>query len=212
MKVAVLSESVADEIAVRVFLEGLLETQTDAVPHLRIQSRGKDAVFSRVGSLLAYLHYRTDADALCIVVDSDLTPIHKESHHDPGQPESNCRLCHLKSLIAQVEPHLRPREHVAPLKIAVGLAVPQIEAWYLVGRDNWVGEAGWAPYLRGEKIPYRREELKGKVYGTDRPPLDHEIERARKEAERIVRDGHLPLLERLFPIGFGAFANDVRSW
>ena len=212
MKVAILSESAADKSGIRGFVEALLGTKTESPPEGRVRARGKDAIFSRLMDVVRHLHYHTDAAALCVVVDSDLTPIHHESHRDAGQGEHNCRLCHLKSLIAQVEPYLRPREHMAPLKIALGLAVPQIEAWYLVGRDNWVGEAGWALHLRGEKIPYRREELKGKVYGTDRPSLDHETECASKEAERIVRDGHLPLLEKLFPVGFGAFASDVRAW
>jgi hypothetical protein len=39
-----------------------------------------------------------------------------------------------------------------------------------------------------------------------------ETRRAREETQRIVRDGHLSLLEQSFPGGFGALAKDLRAW
>jgi len=35
---------------------------------------------------------------------------------------------------------------------------------------------------------------------------------AKEEAERIIREGKLALLEQLFPGGFGTLAAEVRSW
>jgi len=179
MKVAVLSESSADEAAIRVFLEALrgerIEPPSSMPP---IRSRGWPAPLITLPSVLRHLHYHSDAEALVVVVDSELSP----------------------------------RETYGPLKIALGLAVPQIEAWYLVARDRHVNEAVWIRGLSSGEFPYASSTLKQKVYGTDRPSLGLETELAREQAARIVRDGHLPRLEELFPGGFGALANDVRSW
>jgi hypothetical protein len=48
------------------------------------------------------------------------------------------------------------------------------------------------------------------VYGTDRPGLGFEIQRARECARRHQRD--LRRLETDFPHGFGAMARDLRDW
>jgi hypothetical protein len=212
MKVAVLSESPADEAAIRVFLDGLLREQTESCQRPRSPSGGKDAVFGSLPSVLTYVHYRTDADALCVVVDSDRSPVHDRSHEQPDKLNLKCRLCKLRSIVTTVQNALRPVPGRPAIKTAIGLAVPQIEAWYLAGRDPHVNEALWNQFLSAALPRYRREDLKVKVYGIDRPLLAQAIECARKEAERIVRDGHLPLLEKLFPAGFGAFARDVRAW
>ena len=66
--------------------------------------------------------------------------------------------------------------------------------------------------LQSGKPPYTGASLKEQVYGTDEPLLEMETSRAKQEAERIVRDEKLTLLEQLFPGGFGALAGDVRNW
>lgn len=96
--------------------------------------------------------------------------------------------------------------------MALGLAVPQIEAWCLVGRDPHVSEATWNNARKDGKFAYPSNQLKQQVYGTDRPSLALEIERASQQARRIVDGGKLPQLEKLFPRGFGALADDVRRW
>jgi hypothetical protein len=159
-----------------------------------------------------HLHYRTDVEALAVVVDSDRSPVHQQSHNEPGKVESKCRLCRLSQILADLRSCLPPRQDYDPLKIALGLAVPQIEAWYLAGRDPHVGEAAWIVGSRSGKLPYTQDALKESVYGLVEPPIALETKRATEEAERIVRDGKLPLLEQLFPAGFGALANDVRNW
>jgi hypothetical protein len=54
--------------------------------------------------------------------------------------------------------------------------------------------------------------LKQSVYGTERPPLAHEETRAVEHTRRLVEESKLDLLEKLFPSGFGALANEVRNW
>jgi hypothetical protein len=213
MKVAILSESEADEAAIRVLVEGLLGKQTEPPAHmLPIRSRGYGAVFKVLRTVIRHLHYRTDAEGFVVVLDSDRTPVHQEPHDQPGEAEEHCRLCRLRTVTAEVLGQLAPRSAYGPLKTAFGLAVPQIEAWYLIGRDPHVGEAGWRLGLQSGRFPYRSDVLKQKVYGMAHPALGLEKQRAVEEAQRIVREGKWPQLAVWFPAGFGALASDVRSW
>ena len=205
MKVAILSESGADEAAIRLFVEGLLGARTEVPGNLPIRSRGWPAVRDDLATVLRHLHYRSDCEALVVVVDSDRTPV-----HDPTRCE--CRLCDLKAVVEGVRRELSPRPALPPIKTALGLAVPQIEAWYLVGRDPHVSEATWSNARKNRQFAYSSNQLKQEVYSTDRPTLELEIERAAQEAKRIVDDGHLPQLENLFPCGFGSLADDLRRW
>ncbi|MCI0587994.1 MAG: hypothetical protein L0323_14270, partial [Planctomycetes bacterium] len=97
-----------------------------------------------------------------------------------------------------------------PLKIALGLAVPAIEAWYLHGTYPQVGEAAWRAGSESGRFPFSVRELKERVYGTERPTLAVEVERATEAARRL--SGRLAGFEEFFPGGFGALARDVRSW
>lgn len=67
MRVAVLSESPADEAAIRILVDGIIgrPTQLAAMPPIR--ARGVSGVFNILPAILKHLHYRTDADALIIV-------------------------------------------------------------------------------------------------------------------------------------------------
>jgi len=214
MKVAIVSESPADEAAVLILLVGLLQQPIEVFssPTLRRRPGGWTGVLRTIPTVLRHLYYNTDADALVAVLDSDRSVVHQAAHDAPDAAEPDCRLCELKSEVARIRGFLRPVEGRQPLKIALGLAVPQVEAWYLTGQDPHVSEAAWLSGLLSGTLPYDSKSLKTKVYGTDRPSLDLETRRAREEAERIVRDGKLPLLEQLFPGGFGALAADVRGW
>jgi hypothetical protein len=213
MKLAVLSESEADEAAIRILVEGLLATQTEPPSGAPIEwrGRGKDALLTRLPGLLKGLQFQTDAEALVVVLDSDRSPVHLEAHNQPGEADPKCRLCKIRTIVAQAKNELRARGCVA-LKTGLGLAVPAIEAWYLVGRDPHVGESGWIIGQQSGKPPYTTKSLKEKVYGTDRPSLEFETARAVEEVRRIVGEGNLPLVSRHFPGGFGALAHDIQNW
>ena len=88
--------------------------------------------------------------------------------------------------------------------------MPAVEAWYLCGRDDSVSEAVWVKGQAKGTIPYTRRELKWRVYGTERPSLPFETERALTEVRR--HRGDFRRLEYDFPIGFGLLAQDLRRW
>lgn len=98
------------------------------------------------------------------------------------------------------------------LKVAVGVPVPAIEAWYLFGKNPQLYEATWIRKQSGEHITYNRKSLKEEVYGTIRPSLYLETERATQEVARIVENGFLENLEKAFPYGLGSLANEIRQW
>ena len=209
MKVAVLSESPADEAAVRILVDGLLGRQTQLVNLFPLRTRGVSVVFSVLPPVIKHSYYRTDADALIVVVDSDRTPVHKPEHEQAGGADEGCRLCRLRRITDPALFQLRPIQGRPQIKIALGIAVPAVEAWYRCGLDAHVTEAAWIAGLQAGPLPYTQTGLKEAVYDISRPSLELETRRATEEARRLAQN--LSLLEQCLPIGFGALARDARS-
>lgn len=209
MKVAVFSESEADEAAVRILVNALLGGSTEPAD-LSPRSRGWPSVVQLLPAVIKKCHYHSDTEALVVVVDSDDSVVHDEGHESPSEASEECRLCLLRQVVAEVTGQLRPVATKTPLKVALGLAVPAIEAWYRCGVDPHVSETTWANAQKEGLFPYSRPGLKRDVYGTDRPSLAFETRRATEEALRLADS--LEVLIRLFPNGFGRLAKEVVSW
>jgi hypothetical protein len=125
----VLSESPADEAAVRLLAEAILGQSTQVVHPKRLQTRGWPAVLHVLPNVLRYLHYRTDAEGLIVVVDSDKSPLHRSDEpHESTTCE--CRRCQLREVALRTQVELQARFSRAAIKLATGLAVPSIEAWF----------------------------------------------------------------------------------
>lgn len=210
MKLAVFSESSADEAAIRILADALLDCETVPPDMPRLRARGWPSVLQLLPAVVKHLHYRTDADGLIVVADSNRSPV----HHGPADQECSaagkCRLCLLRKAMVQTQAQLRPVAARSLLKVAVGLAIPTIEAWYLCGVESGISENAWRQGLDSGPLPYTNNRLKQKVYGTDRPSIELETEKAREAAQRLT--GDLGRLERQFPIGFGALAAALRDW
>lgn len=207
MKLAVVSESSADEAAIRILVDGLIGVKTEPVAINKFATRrgwsGRQKVLP---AILKDLHYQSDADALAFVLDSDTSPVHNLEHETPGNALPKCRYCAAWETIRNTQKKLRPigRQLV---KVAVGLAVPSIEAWLRCGKDPHVTEAGWLVALNERKCPYDTRRLKIDVYGTEYPSIELETTRMAEEAQRLI--GMLDQVEQAFPTGFGAFAKAV---
>ena len=208
MNVAVLSESPADEAAIRILVDALLGSQTQLVAAPALRTRGWPAVARVLPSVFKHLYYQTDADALVVVVDSDDSPVHQKQHDIVREPA--CRLCELHRIVASIEGSIRSPRHRPMLKTAIGLAVPAVEAWYRCGEDPHVTEATWIQQMNSKRFSYDRKRLKRDVYGTDRPSIEQETRLAIQAATRLA--GNIVLLEQAFPHGFGPLVTDVRSW
>jgi len=210
MRLAVLSESSADEAAIQILVGGILSRSIHPIPPPRLRTRGWPSVRGVLPTVLQHLHYQTNAEALALVVDSNYSPVHQNTHNQPGGANPECRVCDLRGVVHQVLGNLTPVPNRSPLKTAVGLAVPTIEAWLRCSRDAHVSEAAWVVGLGGQgPWPYSKIDLKQAAYGVDRPSLELETRCATEEAQRLAQD--LSVLEQMFP-GFRTLANDVRSW
>lgn len=210
MKVAILSESPADEAAVRIFIGALMGREPVRIEHRSLRSGGWPAVRNVIPVVMASLHYYSDADAFVVVADSNSSPILP----DPlpaGNDGARCRLHQMRKTVQDTLGRLRPtptRQRM--MKTAVGIAVPAIEAWLLCGLDSAISEQAWLSALGSSSLPYTKSALKQRVYGTDRPSLEMETRHMVEHARRLAAD--IGVLERRFPIGFGSLAKDVRGW
>jgi hypothetical protein len=211
MKVAFFSESTADESALKILVSGILEDEIEEtdLPNKLIY-RSSTHLDRDLPAVISAVYYNSNADALIIASDSDDTPVHISEHED--KENDKCRLCQLKKAVEMSLSRLQTFEGKELLKVAVGVPVPAIEAWYLFGINPQVSENYWIRFQNGEKIRYDRRKLKELVYGTHRPSLQKETECAIKEATRIVENELFEGLTKDFPQGFGKMAGEVRLW
>lgn len=208
MKLAILTESPADEAALRVIVSAVLPAPVEIMsPGLR--ARGWPSVAQVLPAVLRHLHFNTDADGLIVVVDSDDSVVHTEEHDRPDYFHPLCRICKLRAVFRQTVKRLPPSNGRTKVLRGVGVAVPAIEAWYLCGKDERVTEQAWIDGQEQQTPPYTRAELKQRVYGTERPTLDLETQCAIREMHRHAKDYRR--LQNDFP-GFGSLVTDLRQW
>jgi hypothetical protein len=209
MKIGYFSESPADQAALAVFAEGILGEKPERI-NMDLQAHGVGGVMSALDGVICGVHYNSDADGLVVVVDCDDTELHAEDHDSDATAVQRCRYCKIRGTVDKARKRLKVLPDRSLLKIAIGLAVPSIEAWYLVGKNHEVGEPAWIVGCKANKRPFTRQQLKIQVYGTDRPSLELETERATQEAQRIIND--ISKIESAFPVGFGLMSKQIRSW
>ncbi|HRH40731.1 MAG TPA: hypothetical protein PKY82_03735 [Pyrinomonadaceae bacterium] len=211
MKIAFFSESVADESALKILVSGILEEEIEDtnLPNNLIY-RSCTHLDRDLPAVISAVYYNSNAEALVVASDSDDTPVHINEHEN--KENEKCRLCKLRKTIEKSLSKLQAFEGKDLLKVAIGVPVPAIEAWYLFGINPQVSSNYWFRFQNGEKIRYDRKKLKEQVYGTTRPSLELETKRAVEETIRIVENELLEGLEINFPQGFGKMADEIRLW
>jgi hypothetical protein len=207
MKIGFYCESPADQAALRIFTEGILGETPEPIS-MDLEGHGFSGILKGLDGVFRGVHYNSDAEALVIVIDRDDSETHDPSHNDPGQFPEDCRYCEIRRIIERARKQLKPRTGREPVRVAIGLAVPAMEAWYLVGTNHQVEEKVYQPESKYPQPP--RGRLKELVYGTTIPSLELETERAETAARRII--ANLAAIENAFPIGFGLMAQQIRSW
>jgi len=210
MKIVFFGESPADEAALRVFTEGILGEPPEPVVGMNLEGHGVTGVLRALSGIFRGVYYHSDAEGLVVAVDGDDTEMHDPNHDSPAGSSENCRLCQIRKIIVQARKYLTVCPNRGELRVAIGVAVPAIEAWYLVGREHQVGEAAWRVGVEANQRPFTRLELKELMYGTTRPSLEQEKECAVREARRLI--GNIGIIETAFPMGFGLMAAEIRSW
>lgn len=127
MKIVFFGESPADQAALAVFTEGILGQPPETID-MGLEAHGVDGVLKTLGGVFRGVYYNSDAEGLVVVVDCDDTPLHHPDHEKPGQNDEGCRLCQSHYIIAQARKSLKARPGRPGLKVAIGLAVPAVEA------------------------------------------------------------------------------------
>ncbi len=211
MKIAFFSESTADESALRILVAGILDEEIEEtdLPN-RLQYRSSSHLDRDLPSVINGVYYNSNADAFIVASDSDDLPVHIAEHEI--KENERCRLCRLRKAVETALIKLKEVAGREMLKVAIGVPVPAIEAWYLIGKNPHVSEFTWIRKQNGENITYDRMRLKEQVYGTIRPSLQLETERAIEESKRIVKNDLLKNLEESFPYGYGKYADEIKSW
>lgn len=202
MRVAILSESPADEAALRILVEAMLGVRTLAPEGVSLRIRGWPAVRNILPVIAKELHFKDKADGLVAVVDSN--------HATVVQEHPRNRLHQMQATVRELRQALRPVGGRVPLKLAVGVASPAIEAWWLCHGRAEISESAWENGLAEKREPYSKLDLKQDLYGVDKPGLGLETERMVEAAKQIA--GNLPLLQSRFPNGFGHLAEELRQW
>ncbi|HEY4422771.1 MAG TPA: hypothetical protein VGN10_01110 [Pyrinomonadaceae bacterium] len=210
MKIAVVSESPADEAAIKILVDAILAHETELVSAPRLRPGGWPQVLQLLPTIFKALHYSTEAEAIAVVVDSDNSSVHRLDHPLDQECHSECRVCLLRSCLRTSLLRVSPVSNRTTIRTAVGVAVPAIEAWYRCGVDTHVNEARWIGKLSGEPINYTKRSLKIDVYGSDQPGLHAETIAAVEAANRLANN--IDQLRQLFPRGFGCLVTDVRNW
>ena len=209
MNVAILSESESDEAGVRILAEAVLKRSLEVLPKkLRAPTRGWTGMFDLLPAVFSALHWNPVADGLICVIDSDDSTPHTEAHEAAGYSDSQCRHCRLHQRIQQLRASLRPRTG-QPLLVAIGLAVPAIEAWYLHGIDIHSTESHFQRESPRALTTVRRQ-LKISAYGSVAVPQRVLTAKAIDHCTRIATD--IGSLQQAFPSGFGTFARSLRLW
>src|SRR6266404_684454 len=201
MKIAVVSESPADEGAIKILVDAVIGSESELFS-LRTRPGGWTKIFQLLPNIINGLHYGTDVEALVVVMDSDESPSHKDTHERPNEENPECRLCRLRATARTALARLRALPTRTEMKTALGLAVPAIEAWYRAGLDPHVNEVAWNRKLLGEDVSYDKRSLKKDTYGSYQPNLNAETTAAIAAARRLTNN--FDLLEQLFPNGFGS--------
>jgi hypothetical protein len=209
MKIGFYCESPADQAALAIFTEGILGAPPEPI-NMDLAGHGVTALLNALDGVFRGVHYHSDAEALVVVIDADDTELHELGHDKPGGSEARCRLCQARKIIARARNQVKGRPGRAPVKVAIGLAVPAIEAWYLVGKNHQVGEAASRQAGAPGHLPFSRLQLKMMVYGTEHPSLELESACAVTEARRLISS--IKAIEGAFPAGFGLMAQEIRSW
>jgi hypothetical protein len=211
MRVAVLAESDADARALYTLASAVLAVPMERTLPEWDPPEGWPNLLGVIPVALRACYLNNLADGVICAADSDDDPIHVNEDEHVGGTSDRCRFCRIEKLISLTIGSAALRAGRKPLRTAIAIASPAIEAWYLFGREPHAKEDTWIESLkRNEPSRPFRLRLKKKVYDTERVGRNKKFRRAIEEAERLKAD--VRGLEAAFPNGFGAFARQLRTW
>jgi hypothetical protein len=125
MKIGYYCESPADRAALEVFTGGILGYPPEPI-NIDLLAHSVPRFFSALDGVFRGVHYHSNAEGLVVVVDGDDMEPHDATHLNVSSEK--CRCCQISDIITQARKQLRRMQGKPELKVAIGLAVPKIEA------------------------------------------------------------------------------------
>jgi len=178
MEIAFVGESSADAAGVNKLTEALFGPQVTRCD-IPVNVRGGwPALLNDLPTVIRATYFKTNAFGLVVVVDSDGTSLH------PSSPDN--RRVIIDHLIATSR--ATGRNDRGPLRVAVGIAVPCIEAWWLAHENSAISEHTWFNRHTHPGAPYNKLDLKRQLYGTTVPSIDLETRKMIEAAEIAARN------------------------
>ena len=202
MRVAILSESAADEAALRILVDAVLGVKTFPIEKPSVAMTSIHGVRKTLRTVIQVLHHKSDAEGLVVVVDSN----HSSLEATTGEN----RLREFGDLIAKTRAGLGARSGRPALLIAHGVASPALEGWLLCKRDGQITEAAWEKGLRDKREPYTKLALKRRLLEADYTSSELRWQKMTEAATEVAAD--IAHLETQFPNGFGSMARQLREW
>ncbi len=210
-RVVIAGESDVDESAVGFLVRAILERHVEIVKTRVSRSPGVDSVLLLLDKFLRDATYRQDSvDGIVVIVDSDESWVDATSEPPGLSPRKRSRLLQIQERIAATLAAIKVPDGREPLQFAVGLAVPCIEAWWLIGTKHQVTEGQWRQGQESDSVLFKKRDLKKRLYGTDRPSLTQTIDGATDGSRRAAEN--LDALRQHFPLGFGTLFDQLKNW
>lgn len=200
MRIAIHAEGPDDYVVLEEFVRHFLPNAQFVAPP--IMGTGRESVFRNLNRTLLALAGRGSADLLVVCVDSDLEPLHAAGQTCSNERCPFCRLDHRARQVASEHPHMRFPD------VAIGVAVPAIEAWLLFGRRSECTEAGWAQQGK-RRTEETKRELKRILHGPGPVPSKTKHATLRLEARRVLGFDDL---EAHFPVGLAPLLQKLRMY
>lgn len=206
LRLAVVAESRLDEAVARAIVAHV-RGEAPALVELRERPPGVSALLRRLPAILRQAYLHTDANAVVVLADGDLTDPHSPVHE--GQPDPGCRWCALHAAADTTLARFPPLAGRSPLRVAIGVAVPAVEAWLLAGRGVVRSEAEWIVARHEGRFQSVRESLKRQAYGGAVVTTGAAIARALPLLDVALSSG---VLVSAFPGGYGPLEAAIRAW
>ncbi len=191
MEVAIFSEGDPDEAGLQVLVGVVLGVAPQPTP-VPFRTRGWPAVADQLPAVIKSIYFKTNAPLLVVVAEGNRSPL------EPHAPTN--RLVRLREISARCQPKGRPDR--PNLQIAIGIAYPCIEAWWLAPLYADVGEKSWSQRTAPGVAQYTKQDLKRRLYGQEFPGIPHATacmqDGARKTAAALTET------KARFPFGFGS--------
>lgn len=220
MRVVILGESPVDQAAVGILARAVLPTLEIVKDHAIQFPRGWPGLLQTLPGILRALHFNyPHVEGVITVADADHSPIHMRREGQAAEhirsvsfgSRETCRVCDLRSAVQRTLGPLPITPHrQEPLRVALGLAVPALEAWLLCGRsDIGPSTSKWITGHTTGRYEYTKSKLKRDAYGSDRASEATMLPAATDAACRLSLD--IEMLRTCFPHGFGMLVDDLQG-